>query len=179
MCTDVYRPTGIVATRRSVVIRLANHRDAQTACVCICCLYIALIGVHTQHAMIVASSHMCRSEAGAAVPPRFITASHACTLPCIPSPYLSFPLPICNLFRINSSFVLSVYPLSSVSHLHLFRTLSRIAISPVLIRCPSIHRCAPDRGHRIRGVLHCLHASSHASHLHILRSLSQSAISSV
>ena len=103
----------------------------------------------------------------------------ACTVACLSSQSLSFPLPICNLFRISSLFALSVYPLASVSHLHLFHSPSRCAILHVLIRCLSFSRCAPDRGRRSRGVLHCLHASSHASHLHLFRSLSRSVISSV
>ena len=123
MCTE---QPGTATTLRSVDIRLAIHRNASTVRTCICCPWTVPTRVHAPHAVIVTRSHMCRSEAGAAVPPRFITASHVCTLPWLPSLSISFPLPICSLFHLISLSFIFAYPFSSVSHPRLFRSSSLI-----------------------------------------------------
>ena len=114
--------------------------------------------MHTPHAVIVASSHMCRSEAGAAVPPRFITASHACTLPCIPSPYLSLHIPICNLFRVKPLFrsrclsalrclpspsISLAHPLCNLACAHSLSFILSLCTGPRPSRswCAALHAC--------------------------------------
>ena len=127
VCTAVYRPARYCDN--SAVRRYQARHPPQCidcACVCICCPWTAPTRVHAPHAVIVTRSHMCRSEAGAAVPPRFITASHVCTLPWLPSLSISFPLPICSLFHLISLSFIFAYPFSSVSHPRLFRSSSLI-----------------------------------------------------
>ena len=53
-------------------------------------------------------------------------ALHACILPCLPPPSPSCTLPICSLFNLISLSFISVYPLSRVSHIRLFRSPSLV-----------------------------------------------------
>ena len=179
VCTDVYR-SARYCDNDAVCRYQTRHPPQCTECAC-----MYMLPVYCTHMNACTACGYCIQIAyvpkrgRSSRPAAFITVSHACTLPCFQSPPLSSTLPICNLFRVKSLVVLAVYPLASVSHLHIFHSLSRCAISHVLIRCPSFSRCAPDRGRRSRGVLHCMHASSHASHLHLFRSLSRSVVSSI
>ena len=72
------------------------------------------------------------------------------------------PLPICDIFRINSLFALSVYPFSRVSQLHLFR--SPFAMQSLVCSFAVLHSLAVHRTEAAAVVVcctACIHPPTH------------------
>ena len=79
----------------------------------------------------------------------------ACTVACLPSQSLSFPLQICNLFRINSSFVLSMSIRSPVSPISIYFTRP-LAVQSCMCSFGVFHSLAVHRTEAVAAVVCCI-----------------------